>query len=1157
MDKLPSSLKTALQEGAIIPFIGAGVSMAVRACSEKAGQGPALFPSWRELLSQAAQWLRNEQKDEFATLVDAYLGVTPPRYLDAAHEAQQALGPLWVRFLSATLDLARDSVDDESLELAQAIWSLNSKLVITTNYDRVLRWACPDSDNLTLWDIEAPAEFVNLLRSGLSRSTIWHLHGCIENPTGMILTPDGYSLLYVSDLGRQPQYEATLQTLRSLLISKTLLFIGFSFDDGYLGDQIRWLKTTFHGCAGPHYLLVRQTEQERLQDSLKNLPITLIPFADFGAPLVELVAELAKHTIADRPTCAEIISSAPPMRWRGGHFTEQPTPLMPFLVQRQLPLLSSLQDLANAVKDEMSDLNIEPLWIRHQEQVVTYLGELIPDEIKNKLSDFALSCLTVIGQRSLELALRRRKDVRWERLGDAARRALVGLDDLQGATDAVLDALLHNADVVLDHPATASRSEDLNFILGCSRFVQTLDLSFNRFPRETYQELSPHHRIAEEELDTNRFQVQKVELDYNLHEVAIHALCGSPELHQVLATLADYVGQSLIAVGPALDAKFISLLRIKLYVKADGYEGYHQDFRTQVSTVISMFMGEELYGDQQVFLRELLQNSRDAVLTRAEVEMELGNAYAPKVSIILDSKKQTLICKDNGIGMDRYTIERYLADIGRSFYTSDDYRNLISGVNSERFSPVSRFGIGILSCFMVASKMVIYTRQRNKPGYRIEVPARGAFFFLEEDPSITDVGTEVCLELKPDACSQYASWKKPFSSRRTNEIDFGVLVEINGILKPVLDDRNYKRYLVSSPCWRLPRLIAAYAVNLPFPVEVKEDGIRCVISEHRLIGKIQSDWKQHVVWRHGSPISTAILKSKNPELDRGRVRRRQQQTQPDMFRVLSSGGIYVANCRNFDLGTLGLPKWEAYIVDFAPERIRMNLARSTILNFDIRKAETTETWNSIEPQVIKLIQEMTTSNNRGEYQSRTEALYTLLTTLPKAAKSLVAQTLLNSYQVALFRFTKNGCEAWRSPLSDIAKSKVNQFILASENINERNLHFILDERRRPMEKEMAFVIDCHFDSAVKLAKLSFDEKIKANPFGEDGKELGGSKYTDLVIHSQGYFEARNKLKTSVRDFLESIAAVPKRGTWVDMKNTTVSQTLDQVRRAFAAMPARK
>ncbi len=662
------------------------------------------------------------------------MGIPKPRYLDAAREAQQALGPLWVKFLSAALDPPWDSVDDESLDLAHAIWSLNSKLVITTNYDRVLRWACPDTANLMLWDIEAPAEFVNLLRRGLYRPTIWHLHGCIENPTGMILTPDGYNLLYVSDAGRQSQYEAALQTLRSLLISKTLLFIGFSFDDGYLGDQIRWLTTTFHNCAGPHYLLVRLADQERLQDSLKNLPITLVPFADFGAPLVKLVEQLAKHTIADRPTRADITRSAPPMRWRGGHFAEQPTSLMPFIVQRKLPSLSPLQDLANAVKDEMSGLKIEPLWMRHQEQVITYLGELIPDEIKNELSDFALSCLTVVGQRSLELALRKRKDVRWQRLNQVARRALADLDDLQSATDAVLDALRHNADVVMDHSSTASRSEDLNFILACSRFIQTLDLSFNRFPRKTYEELSPHHRIAKKELDTNRFQVQKIELDYNLHEVAIHAVCGSPELHQLLATLADYVGQSLLAVGPALDAKFISLLRVKLFVQAIGYEGHHEDFRTQVSTVISMFMGEELYGDQQVFLRELLQNARDAVLTRAQVEMELGNTYIPEVSFILDSKKQTLRCRDNGIGMDRYTIERYLADIGRSFYTSDDYRNLISGVVSERYSPVSRFGIGILSCFMAASKMIIYTRQPNKPGYRIEIPSAGCILFFARRP---------------------------------------------------------------------------------------------------------------------------------------------------------------------------------------------------------------------------------------------------------------------------------------------------------------------------------------------------------------------------------------------------------------------------------------
>ncbi len=394
------------------------------------------------------------------------------------------------------------------------------------------------------------------------------------------------------------------------------------------------------------------------------------------------------------------------------------------------------------------------------------------------------------------------------------------------------------------------------------------------------------------------------------------------------------------------------------------------------------------------------------------------------------------------------------------------------------------------------------------------------------------------------------------SNRRTNEIDRGILVEINGTLKPVLDDREYKRYLLTSSRWRLPRLIAAYAVNLPFSVEVREDGIRCVVSKHRLIGQIPSDSRQHVVWRHGYPLSTAVLRSKSVESVLQRGPRRERQSRSDWFRVLSSGGIYVANYRDFDLGNLGLPDWDAYVVDFAPERIRMNLARSTILDFKKSQAEVTKTWHSIKPQVVTLIREMTTSEEKEDYQSRTEALYDLLTTLPDEAKSLVAHSLLNSYQIVLFRFTKTGCEAWRSNLSEIAKSKVNQFILASENMDDQNLHFLLNEHQRIMEREMAFVIDCHFESAIQLADLPFKRKIQANPFEKkDGGKLAFPSY--ITPHtSESYYEAKNRLKTSVNVFLESVAAVQATSRWVAVNNTTVSHKLDQVRRALVATTTR-
>ncbi len=66
---------------------------------------------------------------------------------------------------------------------------------------------------------------------------------------------------------------------------------------------------------------------------------------------------------------------------------------------------------------------------------------------------------------------------------------------------------------------------------------------------------------------------------------------------------------------------------------------------------------------------------------------------------------------DNGIGMDQYIVQNYLAVIGKSYYQSDDFQR--SGIPVD---PISRFGIGILTCFMISDSIEITTQKdRNLP----------------------------------------------------------------------------------------------------------------------------------------------------------------------------------------------------------------------------------------------------------------------------------------------------------------------------------------------------------------------------------------------------------------------------------------------------------
>ena len=285
---IPRSLKDDLRARRIIPFVGAGVSIAVR----KRKSGTALFPSWAKLLAHAANRLRQEKKHPTAAVVESLLGLNPPDYLEAAKRTRQALGPLWYQFLREELGHRSKHADDKSLDLARAIWELGSYLVITTNYDRVLRWACPQARDLVPWDIEAPAEQAAALREGAQSPTLWYLHGQIGNAARLILTPDGYSRLYPEKGNVEVLYKAALKTLHSFLISKSFLFIGFSLDDVSFVSELQTIDKIFEGSTGPHYVLVREDDRNRV--SALSLPVEIVTFPEFGQPLLDLLRAMGE-----------------------------------------------------------------------------------------------------------------------------------------------------------------------------------------------------------------------------------------------------------------------------------------------------------------------------------------------------------------------------------------------------------------------------------------------------------------------------------------------------------------------------------------------------------------------------------------------------------------------------------------------------------------------------------------------------------------------------------------------------------------------------------------------------------------------------------------------------------------------------------------------
>lgn len=174
-----------------------------------------------------------------------------------------------------------------------------------------------------------------------------------------------------------------------------------------------------------------------------------------------------------------------------------------------------------------------------------------------------------------------------------------------------------------------------------------------------------------------------------------------------------------------------NILNKPLYIYRDT------QFNLSKRQVIDLLMGTKLYGNPEVALRELLQNSIDACLLRKAQEEKWGNIYVPEIYVRYYTKnnENILEVEDNGTGMDQYIIDNYYSKIGSSFYKSTDFYNLKSETNA-KFTPTSRFGIGILSCFMVADTLDVdtkrvYAQHKSSEALNINVEGQESIFWIK------------------------------------------------------------------------------------------------------------------------------------------------------------------------------------------------------------------------------------------------------------------------------------------------------------------------------------------------------------------------------------------------------------------------------------------
>jgi molecular chaperone HtpG len=134
---------------------------------------------------------------------------------------------------------------------------------------------------------------------------------------------------------------------------------------------------------------------------------------------------------------------------------------------------------------------------------------------------------------------------------------------------------------------------------------------------------------------------------------------------------------------------------------------------------IVRLLGQNLYSDPDVFLRELIQNAHDAIVKRRELATARNdhNVPPPQIWIDTDWETRTLTVTDNGAGLTAEEIHDNLAKIGKSG-TRELKAKLQHGDGYGLAGLIGQFGIGLLSAFLVADKIEISTRAVNSVGLK-------------------------------------------------------------------------------------------------------------------------------------------------------------------------------------------------------------------------------------------------------------------------------------------------------------------------------------------------------------------------------------------------------------------------------------------------------